>query len=395
MSSVVAKAKGLTRKPPIAHLLRANERFSGRLGNQFGAAVTYFSVLAVVPILLFAFSVTGLVLTVINPDALDFVIDQARSALSGFGLSASGRTKVLNFVESSLRNWAAPGVVGVLSALYSGAGWAGNLKNAVRAQTVDNFDGQIREDDNIVIKTLKNLGILLGLLVSIVVTFAVTSISTTLSTAITSFTGLDQIGWLTPALQIVPIFISIAAGWLVFMYLFRVLPEEHESGPAMRRAALIGSIGLAVLQYGSTLVLKLFRNNTAIQLFGPVILVMLFLNLFARLILFAAAWMDTSEAPKKSDSSVGQRSGQGGEPAPAAQVGHGHQPDHQSDHQGEVDEDEIAPGIRTPTGQVPAAVALRSSRLSLGAGYLTGAATGAGLGALLALGIGKITGRRR
>lgn len=67
MSSVVTKAKRLADKPWIKHLLRASQRFSGRLGSQFGAAITYFSVLAVFPILLFAFSLVGLVLTVVYP----------------------------------------------------------------------------------------------------------------------------------------------------------------------------------------------------------------------------------------------------------------------------------------------------------------------------------------
>ena len=205
MSSVIDKVKRLTDKPWIAHLLRANTRFSGRLGNQFGAAITYFSVLAVAPILLFAFSLVGFILTVFYPGGLNFVLDQVRSALGGFGLSGGAQAKVLGYIQHALSNWAAPGIVGLLSALYSGAGWAGNLKNAVRAQTVDSFDGQIVEKENIAVRTVKNLGILVGLLISIVVTFAISSVSTTLSTTIISLLGLDQVGWLKPALQIVPI----------------------------------------------------------------------------------------------------------------------------------------------------------------------------------------------
>jgi membrane protein len=58
----------LKTKPSVAHLLRAVERFYNRLGDQFGAAITYFSVLALIPILLFAFAVLGFVLTVLRPD---------------------------------------------------------------------------------------------------------------------------------------------------------------------------------------------------------------------------------------------------------------------------------------------------------------------------------------
>ncbi len=44
--------ENLKAKPWIAHLLRMQERFTARLGNQFAAAVTYFSVLSLVPVLL-------------------------------------------------------------------------------------------------------------------------------------------------------------------------------------------------------------------------------------------------------------------------------------------------------------------------------------------------------
>ena len=394
MSSVLTKAKRLADTPWIKHLLRANQRFNGRLGNQFGAAITYFSVLAVAPILLFAFSLVGLILTVFDPGGLNFVLSQVSSALSGFGLSNGARTKVLTLIDGALSNWAAPGIVGLLSAMYSGAGWAGNLKNAVRAQTADDFDGQIIEQENIAVRTVKNLAILVGLLISVVVTFAISLVSTTLSTTIISFLGLDHIGWLKPALQIVPIILSIAAGWVVFMYLFIVLPEEREEWPALRRGALIGAVGLAVLQYGAGLLSHLLSKNQAIQLIGPVILIMLFLNFFARLILFCAAWIDTWEEPvleSRTSSAPGGFPAENRRLQTAAQSSARGAPPMPADGPGPDRPD----GISEPQGSVPAKVALRSSRLSLGAGYVTGAATGAGLGALLALAVGRITGRRR
>ncbi|SUC38916.1 Inner membrane protein yhjD [Proteus mirabilis] len=37
----------VTNIPFIAHLIRAAERFTDRMGNQFGAAITYFSFLSI------------------------------------------------------------------------------------------------------------------------------------------------------------------------------------------------------------------------------------------------------------------------------------------------------------------------------------------------------------
>ena len=51
----------IMKRPGIAHLLRAHTRFTRRLGNHFAASITYFTVLAIVPVIAFAFAVLGLI----------------------------------------------------------------------------------------------------------------------------------------------------------------------------------------------------------------------------------------------------------------------------------------------------------------------------------------------
>ncbi|STL20997.1 tRNA-processing ribonuclease [Escherichia coli] len=50
LETVTTTAEKVQRQPVIAHLIRATERFNDRLGNQFGAAITYFSFLSMIPI---------------------------------------------------------------------------------------------------------------------------------------------------------------------------------------------------------------------------------------------------------------------------------------------------------------------------------------------------------
>ena len=169
----------------------------------------------------------------------------------------------------------------------------GNLKNAVRAQWRPDFDLQ-EAQGNIVKKTLVNLVTLLGLIVLIVVTFALASLSTALADDVIAWLGLTEVGWLQPVLRFVPIVFSIGAGWVLFMYLYTVLPEDRQPWPVVRRGALIGAIGLGVLQYSTGLLFNLFSENKAAAIFGPVIVLMLFFNLFAQLILFVAAWIATA-----------------------------------------------------------------------------------------------------
>jgi membrane protein len=351
-------------KPWVAHLLRAVARFKNRLGTQFGAAITYFSVLALVPILLFAFAVLGFVLTVLRPDLIDNIVSAFSDALGT--LDATTRQQLVDESTRTLSNWRAVGITALLVAIYSGAGWMGNLKNAVRAQWRPDFDLQ-EAQGNIVKKTVINLVTLLGLIVLIAVTFALASLSTALADDVVAWLGLTEIGWLGPLLRIVPILFSVGAGWVLFMYLFTVLPEDRQPWPVVRRGALMGAIGLGILQYSTGLLFNLFSENRAVAIFGPVIVLMLFFNIFASLILFVAAWIATAT--------------QDAVPVPEEKVRFPLEPEGAAKAEPEPD-------------LVRQDVAARTVRVGMGAGYVTGAATGVGLGAALAWVTAKIAGRR-
>ena len=62
LDTVTSTAQKVQRNPVIAHLLRAAERFNDRMGNQFGAAITYFSFLSMIPILMVSFAAAGFIL---------------------------------------------------------------------------------------------------------------------------------------------------------------------------------------------------------------------------------------------------------------------------------------------------------------------------------------------
>ena len=351
-------------KPWVAHMLRAVARFNNRLGTQFGAAITYFSVLALVPILLFAFAVLGFVLTVLRPDLIDNIVSAFSDALGT--LDATTRKQLVDESTRTLSNWRAVGIAALLAAIYSGAGWMGNLKNALRAQWRPDFDLQ-EAQGNIVKKTVINLVTLLGLIVLIAVTFALASLSTALADDVLAWLGLTEIGWLGPLLRIVPILFSIGAGWVLFMYLFTVLPEDRQPWPVVRRGALMGAIGLGILQYSTGLLFNLFSENRAAAIFGPVIVLMLFFNIFASLILFVAAWIATAT--------------QDAVPVPEEKVRFALEPEEAHVKENEPD-------------LIPQDVAARTVRVGMGAGYVTGAATGVGIGAALAWVVAKIAGRR-
>ena len=163
-------------------------------------------------------------------------------------------------------------------------------------------------------------------------------------------------------LRITSVVFSIGAGWLIFMYLYAVLPETREPWSVVRRGALLGSIALVALQYLASFLISAFQGNPAAAIFGPVIVLMLFFNIFAQLILFIAAWIATAEHEAIPIPHVEEEEEEvSTEPIPEPQQN-----------------EDVKPNV------VPEAVAARSVRVGIGAGYVTGAATGVGLGAALA-----------
>jgi membrane protein len=355
MVAVPESVERLKHQPWIAHIVRAVERYIARLGSQFAAATTYFWVLALVPILMVAFSITGFVLTVVYPDLLDTVADAVTDALGS--TDTATRDKILNLVNTALSQYWTIGIVGLVTGLYAGAKSMGHLKNAVRTQWRPGFDLRPQKI-NIVVRWLGNLLLLLGLLLGMAVTFGLSSLSTSLAGAVLGFLGLADQGWTEPLLRISSVAFSIGAGWLIFMYLYTVLPETREPWRVVRRGALLGSIALVVLQYLASFLISAFQGNPAAAIFGPVIVLMLFFNIFAQLVLFIAAWIATAQhdavpVPPEVEMNTA--------PMPEPE---------------QTDDEE--------PNAVPGAVAVRSVRVGMGAGYVTGAATGVGLGAALA-----------
>jgi membrane protein len=295
---VQEKVKALRQVPAVAHVLRMNTRYATRLGNQFAGAITYFSLLAMVPILMFAFSACGFTLTVLRPDMLERV--RAAIMVQLQGAPANLQAQLTGLISGLLRNWASVGLVGLFSSMYSSAGWAGNLKSAVRAQTRPLFD--MKEHKRfIVLEVLLNFAILLGLLVILAVTFALAAVATSLTGTIVHWLALDGVPVINVLLRIVGPILSAAVGWAMFVYLYEVLPEDKFPFRIIAWGALIGSAGLFVLQYLTGFLMGMFSGNPAAALFGPVIVLMLFFNLFARLNLYVAAWIATSIQPAVAD----------------------------------------------------------------------------------------------
>lgn len=377
----------VTAHPVVAHAMAANDRYTTRLGPQFAAAVTYFSVLSMVPILMFAFSMLGLTLTVLRPDLLEGIKATIDGQLGAPSLSES----LGKVVDHAFSNWASVGAVAILTAAYSGSNWVGNLKRAVRVMWSEKFS-DASEKGNFFVELGLNLLTFVGLLACVGLSLGVSTVGGGFSRQVIEWLGWSHLPGIGFVFQAVGLVLTLLASWILVAFLFIVMPREKAKTRPWLIGTIIGAVLITVLQQVAGRLVGLFSDNPAASIFGPVIVLMLVFNLLATIILMSAAWVGTNEiwaallTKKQADRAAGVPHLTGidldGEPAQAALPPTRYAATRSLDDLRRADP--VTPPAADPGRTVREDVAARSVKIGTGVGYGVGAATGLGLGALLA-----------
>ncbi|MGL4430317.1 MAG: inner membrane protein YhjD [Silvania sp.] len=294
--SLLDKAKDVVQliqqRPIIAHLLRATERFNDRLGNQFGAAITYFSFLSMIPILMLSFAAAGFIL-VSHPTLLQDIFNKILQNVSDPTLA----TTLKSTISTAVQQRTTVGIVGLLVALYSGINWMGNLREAIRAQSRDVWERTAQDEEKIWTKYLRDFISLIGLLVALIITLSITSAAGSAQQMIISALYLDTIEWLKPVWSLVGLSISILANYLLFFWIFWRLPRHRPRRKALIRGTFIAAIGFEIIKIVMTYTLPSLVTSPSGAAFGSVLGLLAFFYFFARLTLFCAAWIATAQYP--------------------------------------------------------------------------------------------------
>lgn len=297
LNSTINTVNKTARNPIVAHLLRTVERFNERMGNQFGAAITYFSFLSLIPMLMVSFAAGGYILAE-HPTLLEDIFAKILSNVSDATLAAT----LQNTINIAIQQRTTVGLVGLLIALYSGINWMGNLREAVRAQTRETWERPEQDKEKIWTKYFRDFIYLTGMLVAIILTLIITSISGSAQSLIISFLHLESIEWLRPTWHLVGLAISIFANYLLFFWIYWRLPYHRPPKKALIRGTLIAAIGFEVIKMVMTYSLPKLVSSPSGAAFGSVLGLMAFFYFFARLTLLCAAWIGTAEYPEDKKS---------------------------------------------------------------------------------------------
>lgn len=274
------------RRPFVDHVVRMVQHFGEVKGSLQAGAVTYFAFLSFFPILALAFFVVGKVAKV-YPRAKDDLV----GAIDNVFPDLVGKGGVpLSTIEEAAGAIALVGIVGVL---YAGLGWI----TAMRAALVAVFELPSDEQLNFVLGKLRDLAVLLAIGSLLVVSVAVTGFVAGFADLLLGWLGLDtQLDWLVKLLAFA---LGFVANVVLFFALFRLLGRPHAPARSLWSGAVLGAIAFEALKRLSFLLLASTQNQPAVQAFGIALILVVWINYFSRVVLYAAAWAHTTPAARE------------------------------------------------------------------------------------------------
>lgn len=270
------------RSPLLDHAIRTVQHYGSVNGSQQAAGVTYFGFLSVFPVLALAFFVVGYIAKV-YPGAHDTLLKAITQVLPG--LIGNGEHEIrLADIENAA---GAVGLIGLLGVLYAGLGWLSALRTALTAV----FQEPKRLQPSFVKGKLRDLSALVVLGVVLLAGVAVSGVIGHSSDKLLDWLGLGSgLGWLVTVLAVV---VGVAAGTLMFYLMFVLLARPQVPGRSLWRGALLAAVGFEVLKQLSTVLLSATTGKPAFQAFGIALILLVWINYFSQVTLYAASWART------------------------------------------------------------------------------------------------------
>ena len=260
------------RYPWLDHAVRAQQRYDQSQGDFYAAGITYFTVFAMFPVLMVGFAVVGFVLAS-RPDRLAEIDSWVKGAVPGeFG------EQIISLMDAAIASRTSVGVIGLATALYVGLLWMQRLRAALSQMWGQHFPppGFLNT------KVSDVIALVAAFLASLLtIGFGV------LATSALRLAGSVRLGSLV---------VSILVAWLLFTVMIARLP--HDPVPLRRcaGAGLLAAVGFEAFKQLGSIYLQAVLHSPAGAVFGPVLGLMVFAYMTARLVLFATAWAAERDA---------------------------------------------------------------------------------------------------
>jgi membrane protein len=287
-----ARWAGLKRRhPKLRHVVDAWNLLSANNGGQYAAAITYFSFLALFPLLLLAAAVTGFILHA-HPAAQQSLLNHITANVPG----DLGKT-LGSSINTAISQRTGVGIIGLLGVLVTGLGWVGNLRAAINAVW-----GAKPAKDNFFLVKLRNLVVLLGLGLGVLVSLGLTAVGTALTDQILRGLGLDHVAGGRTLVTVFGLLLAIVGDIAIFWWMLARLPAVRVPNRIGLQGALLAAIGVEVLKVVGTYTIAATSHSPTAGPFAGLVAVLVWIQLVARYLLFCAAWTATASGAKGAAS---------------------------------------------------------------------------------------------
>ncbi|MFI6506709.1 YihY/virulence factor BrkB family protein [Streptosporangium sp. NPDC050855] len=264
----------------LDHLVRTFQRYQIQSGDRLAGAVSYFAFLSFFPIVALAFAVFGYFLSV-TPDAPGTL----RKAIDQYLPGLADKLPIQEIADSRT----SAGIIGLLGLLYAGLGAIDALRGALREISMTT-----EAPLGFAMAKLRDLAGLVLVGTTMVASVLVAGFATQASGTVAGWVGLSGSVVATTTIWLVGLAVSVLADVVVFLILLRWLGRLRQPFPVLLRGALFGAIGFALLKQLAALVLSSTLNNPVYGVFAVVVGLLVWINLSARVIMYAAAWTATA-----------------------------------------------------------------------------------------------------
>jgi membrane protein len=270
------------RRPALQHIVDAWKLLQQNNGNQYAAAITYFSFLALFPLVLLAVAITGFVLHA-HPAVQQSLFDNITANVPG-DLGTTLKTSI----NTAIKARTSVGIVGLVGVLLTGLGWIGNLRAAINAVW-----GRRPPQRNFFLSKLMNLLVLGGLGLGILLSLGLTVAGTSLTDQLLSAVNLDHVAGVHYLVKILGLALAVAGDVLIFWWLLVRLPDMPVPRKVGLQGALLAAMGFEVLKIVGTFTIAKTSQSPTAGPFAGVLAVLIWIQLVARFMLFCAAWTAT------------------------------------------------------------------------------------------------------
>lgn len=269
--------------PFVDHVVRMQAHYGSTRAGQQAGAITYFAFLSFFPVLALAFFAVGLLSQV-----LDGADQTLRSAVTSLfpGIIGDGENQLRLRDFRTFSGLA--GLLGLAGVLYAGLGWVSALRQAL----VTVFE--LPEEDRLgfVAGKLRDLLALVTIGVTLLVAVAVSGLVSGFSADLLRWAGLgEELSWFLVLLTVV---LGLAANALLFYAMFRLLGRSELPTTSLVSGAVVGALLFEVLKRLAGLVIAQTQGQPAFQAFGIALTMIVWMNYFSRLVLYAACWAWTT-----------------------------------------------------------------------------------------------------